>query len=74
MNEPQGVRPNTNSSHTKIQVIRDASHLAILLATRSFPLQVRNSNLDGAIVSYRIASINCLRVQAALKRLTSMTS
>ena len=32
----------------KIQAIRDASHLEILLATRSFPLQVRNSNSNGA--------------------------
>ena len=46
--EPQGARANTNSSHTTIQAIRDTSHLAILSATRSFPLQVRNSNSDGA--------------------------
>ena len=46
--EPRGARANTNLSHTKIQAIRDASHLVILLATRLFPLQVRNSNLDGA--------------------------
>ena len=38
---------NTNLLHAKIQAIRDASHLAILSATRSFSLQVRNSNLDG---------------------------
>ena len=31
--------------------IRDALHLAILSAMRSFPLQVRNSNSDGACES-----------------------
>ena len=45
--EPQGAHANTNSLHMKIQAIRDTPHLAILSATRSFPLQVGNSNLDG---------------------------
>ena len=46
--EPRGACANINLSHVNIQSIRDASHLAILSATRSFLLQVRNSNLDGA--------------------------
>ena len=46
MNHEELVQ-TTNSLHAKIQAIRDASHLAILSATRLFPPQVRNSNLDG---------------------------
>ena len=37
----------TATRHTRRFKQSDASHLAILSATRSFPLQVRNNNFDG---------------------------
>ena len=64
--EPRGARANTDSSHAKIikrfRWKRDRIRYRQETATWM------------ALVSYRIASINRLRVQAALKRLTNKTS
>ena len=48
MNHEKCVQTPTYRMGRFRQAIRDASRLAILLATRLFPLQVRNSNWDGA--------------------------
>ena len=63
-------------SHVKIQAIRDAQHLAILSAMRSFLLQVRSATqvaLKMVLVKHRIALMNHLCIQAALKWLTNKT-
>ena len=57
-------------SHVKIQAIRDAQHLAILSAMRLFLLLVRTATrmaLKMALVKHRIALMNHLHIQTALK-------